>query len=132
MLYTRKQLRETAEVPDKTLRWMLDKLDIQPVDFNCTAFGSPIFMYDENVLAKLQEYLAYRRVIKEQQRKGKRCRGGCNRYLPVLALNSQQICDQCRRKAWIKNEVCHRDPLLHAPDRQIIKELQDVLEKLSA
>lgn len=132
MLYTRKQLREIIHVPEKTLRWLLEKLDIQPSDFNCTAYGSPIFMYDDNALVMLNNYILQRNVLKAERQKGKRCRGGCNRYLPANELNSQQVCDHCRRKAWLKNEVCHKDPLLHSPDKQIIKELQDVLKKLSA
>lgn len=128
MTYTRKQIREITGLPDKTLRWLLDRLDIQPVDIDHTLFGSPIYLYDENALHELHAYIFHKRILKEERAKGKRCRGGCNRYLPSAELNSQQICNQCRRRSWLRNEVCHNDPLTNKPDPAIISELQTILE----
>lgn len=130
MTYTRKQLREVTGLPDKTLRWLLDRLDIQPVDFNRTIFGSPIYIYDDDALHELHAYIFHQKVLKSERSKGKRCRGGCNRYLPPSQLNSQQICDQCRRKAWVRNEVYHHDVLNNPPDGEIIAELQNILKTI--
>lgn len=131
-MYTRKQLRDITGLPDKTLRWLIDKLDIQPADFARTVFGSPIYLYDDDALHELHAYIFHRKVLKDERSKGKRCRGGCNRYLPSSQLNSQQICDHCRRYAWIRNEVCHQDPATHPPDKNIIGELQQILSQLSS
>lgn len=128
MTYTRKQIREITGLPDKTLRWLLNRLDIQPVDIHRTLFGSPVYIYDENALHELHAYIFHKRILKEERAKGKRCRGGCNRYLPITELNSQQICNQCRRRSWLLNEACHNDPLTNMPDPSIISELQTILE----
>ena len=127
MTYTRKQLREVTGLPDKTLRWLLERLDIQPVDFNRTIFGSPIYIYDDDALHELHAYIFHQKVLKSERSKGKRCRGGCDRYLPASQLNSQQICDSCRRKAWLKNEIHHHDILLNPADPDIIAELKEHL-----
>ena len=128
MTYTRKELRQITGLPDKTLRWLLDRLDIQPVDFRRTLFGSPVYIYSEDALGELHAYIFQRRILKDERSKGKRCRGGCNRYLAPSQLNSQQICDQCRRKAWLVNEVCHQDPLLNHPDVSVVSELRNILD----
>lgn len=130
MQYTRKQLREITGLPDKTLRWLLDRLDIQPSDFNRTVFGSPIYLYDDDALHELHAYIFHQKILKDERKKGKRCRGGCNRYLPTSELNSQQICNYCRRKAWLKNEVYSNDVLTHKADETIIQELQEILNSL--
>ena len=128
MVYTRKELRQITGLPDKTLRWLLDRLDIQPADFRRTLFGSPVCIYSEDALAQLHAYIFQRRILKDERSKGKRCRGGCSRYLAPSQLNSQQICDCCRRKAWITNEVCRHDPLLNEPDLSVVSELRKILD----
>jgi hypothetical protein len=130
MAYTRKQIREITGLPDKTLRWLLDRLDIQPTDIDRTLFGSPVYLYDENALHDLHAYIFQKRTLKEERAKGKRCRGGCNRYLPIAELNSQQVCNQCRRRSLLLNEVCHNDPLTKPPDPAIIAELSSILESI--
>lgn len=127
-MYTRKQLREITGLPDKTLRWLIDKLDIQPADFARTVFGSPIYLYDEDALHELHAYIFHRKVLKDERSKGKRCRGGCNRYLPPVLLNSQQICDTCRRRSWIRNEIYSGDIINNQPDLRIAEELKGILE----
>lgn len=124
MKYNRKQLRQITGLPDKTLRWLLNRLDIIPVDIERTVFGSPVYIYDESALAKLHEYIFKRQEQKEEYAKGKRCRGGCNRYLPTDALNSQQICSSCRRRNWLINEIFHNDPVCNEPDQQVIADIQ--------
>lgn len=131
MTYTRKQLRQLTGLADKSLRWLLDRLDIQPADFNRTIFGSPICVYGDDVLSRLNTYIADRKLLKAERAKGKRCRGGCNRYLPPSQLNSQQICAHCRRRAWLTNEVCHRNPLFNLPDKEIISDLKNILKSLA-
>lgn len=131
MTYTRKQIREITGLPDKTLRWLLDRLDIQPVDIHSTFFGSPVYIYDESALAKLHAYVFRRNEQKEEYSKGKRCRGGCNRYLPSEKLNSQQICDHCRRYKWILNEVTHNDPITNIIDKSVIDDIHTILNTLS-
>ena len=128
MNYNRKQLRNITGLPDKTLRWLLDRLDIEPVGVERTVFGSPIYIYDDNALHELHAYIFHRQVLKNERAKGLRCRGGCNRYFPPAELNSQQICDQCRRYAWLRNEVCHHDPSAIPPDPVIITELRSALD----
>lgn len=130
MEYTRKQLREITGLPDKTLRWLLDRLDIQPSDMNRTVFGSPVYLYDDDALHELHAYIFHQKVLKDERSKGKRCRGGCNRYLPPSMLNSQQICDTCRRRSWLKNEACRHDILHNQPDPAIIAELKEILNTL--
>ena len=127
MQYTRKQLREITGLPDKTLRWLLERLDIQPSDFNRTIFGSPIYLYDDDALHELHAYIFHQKVLKNERAKGKRCRGGCNRYLNPALLNSQQICDTCRRRNWMKNEIYRHDILNNQPDKRIAAELQEIL-----
>lgn len=127
MAYTRKQIRDITGLPDKTLRWLLDKLDIQPIDINRNLLGGPVYIYDDSVIQHLHAYIFQRRILKEERSKGKRCRGGCERYFPEEELNSQQICNRCRRYAWLHNEVCHHDPLNQKPDIAVVCELQSLL-----
>ena len=130
MAYTRKQIREITGLPDKTLRWLLDRLDIQPVDISTTFFRSPVYLYDEDALHELHAYVFHKKILKEERAKGKRCRGGCNRHLSSSELNSQQICDRCRRRAWLYNEVCHNDPSTNCPDPTVISELHTLLDSI--
>ena len=130
MTYTRKQLREITGIPDKTLRWLLNKLDIQPTDIDRTFFGSPIYLYEESALSKLHDYIFNRNEQKAEYAKGKRCRGGCNRYLPPEQLNSQQICDHCRRYKWLLNEVTHNDPIHNSVDVEVIDDIASTLTTL--
>lgn len=130
MTYTRKQLRTITGLPDKTLRWLLDRLDIQPTDIDRTFFGSPIYLYDESALSQLHAYIFKRNEQKAEYAKGKRCRGGCNRYLTDAALNSQQICDHCRRRKWLLNEITHGNPLANAVDLDIVNDIQTTIEEL--
>ena len=130
MTYTRKQLRTITGLPDKTLRWLLDRLDIQPTDIDRTFFGSPIYLYDESALSQLHAYIFKRNEQKSEYAKGKRCRGGCNRYLPDSELNSQQICDHCRRRKWLLNEITHSNPLINAIDPDVVKDIQTTIEEL--
>ena len=130
MTYTRKQLREITGIPDKTLRWLLNRLDIQPTDIDRTLFGSPIYLYDDDVLSKLHAYIFRRHEQQVEYSKGKRCRGGCNRYLPPEQLNSQQICDHCRRYKWLLNEVTHNDPTTHKVDVTIVEDISTMLNTL--
>ena len=132
MDYTRKDLRNITGLPDKTLRWLLDKLDIQPVDFKKTFFGSPIYIYDDSALEKLHEYIFVRNLKREESARGKRCRGGCGRYIAPEFLNSAQICDHCRRRMWVLNEVTHRDPLGSAIDGIVIEDLNSIIAEFSA
>ena len=131
MAYTRKQLREITGIPDKTLRWLLDRLDIQPIDIDRTFFGSPIYLYDDDVLSKLYDYVFRRHEQQEEYSKGKRCRGGCNRYLPPEQLNSQQICDHCRRYKWMLNEATHNDPLNNPIDSAVIDDISTILNTIN-
>ena len=131
MTYNRKQLRNITGLPDKTLRWLLDRLDIEPVEIGRTVFGSPVYLYDDNALHELHAYIFHQKLLKNERAKGLRCRGGCNRYLPPKDLNSQQICNQCRRRMWLTNEVCHHDPLANPPDQEIVSELRGVLDKFT-
>lgn len=130
-MYTRKQLRDITGLPDKTLRWLLDRLDIQPSDMNRTLFGSPVYLYDESVLYELHAYIFNKRVLKEERAKGYRCRGGCNRHFPHTELNSQQICNQCRRKAWLRNEIHNGDPLCNPINTEIVSELRNAIDELA-
>lgn len=132
MTYTRKQLRTITGLPDKTLRWLLDRLDIQPTDIDRTFFGSPIYLYDESALSQLHAYIFKRNEQKSEYAKGKRCRGGCNRYLPDSELNSQQICDHCRRYKWMLNEVTHNDPLNNPIDSTVIDDINSILNTIKA
>lgn len=132
MRYSRKQLRKITGLPDKTLRYLLDKLRLDPVDIEFTLFCSPIYIYDDSTLDALHAYIFKRDIRRAEQQKGKRCRGGCNRYLPPEQLNSQQICPHCRRRKWLLNEVTEHDPLTHSVDLDIISDLQAILQELSA
>lgn len=132
MRYSRKQLRKITGLPDKTLRYLLDKLRLDPVDVEFTIFQSPIFIYDESTLDALHAYIFSRQNLKVEQQQGKRCRGGCNKYLPPEKLNSQQICPHCRRRKWLLNEVTGNDPLVHPVDSSVISDLQEILQELSA
>jgi hypothetical protein len=130
MTYTRKQLRTITGLPDKTLRWLLDRLDIQPTDIDRTFFGSPIYLYDESALSQLHAYIFKRNEQKAEYAKGKRCRGGCNSYLPDSELNSQQICDHCRRRKWLLNEITHGNPLTSTIDLDIVNDIRTTIEEL--
>lgn len=55
--YTRKQLMDITGLPDKTLRWLLSRLEIDPVNTTKTAFGRPVYHYDYSTLHKLHEYI---------------------------------------------------------------------------
>lgn len=131
MTYTRKDIRRITGLPDKTLRWLLDRLDIPPVDIQRTLFGSPVYVYDDNALNELHAYIFHQKITKQERAKGKRCRGGCNRYVPESELNSQQICNYCRRRAWILKEVYHNDLLTNTPDRDVIAELRTHIESIT-
>ena len=130
MRYNRKQLRQITGLPDKTLRWLLDRLDLQPVDIEHTLFGSPVYIYDDSTLSALHDYIFKRNEKKAEHAKGKRCRGGCNRYLPESELNSQQICDHCRRYKWLLNEACHNNPLVYSVDIDVIADIRTILNNL--
>lgn len=132
MEYTRKDLRGVTGLPDKTLRWLLDRLDIQPVDFRRTFFGSPIYVYDDTALTQLYDYIFQRRERKAEQSRGKRCRGGCNQYMDPDLLNSAQICDHCRRRQWLLNEATYRDPLGSAVDPEVLRDISEIVAELSA
>ena len=131
MTYTRKQLREITGIPDKTLRWLLDRLDIHPIDVNYTFFGSPIYLYDDDTLSQLHTYIFKRNEQKQEYAKGKRCRGGCNRHLPDSELNSQQICNHCRRYKWLLNEVTNNDPLNNPIDSAVIDDIYSILSTIT-
>lgn len=131
MEYTRKELRKVTGLPDKSLRYLLDKLDIQPVDFRKTLFGSPVFVYDESALQRLHEYIFVRNQMRLEFAKGKRCRGGCNHYLKPELLNSEQICPHCRRRKWLLNEVCHNNPS-SGIDAEIVRDIAGILSEFSA
>lgn len=131
MAYTRKQLREITGIPDKTLRWLLDRLCIQPIDIDRTFFGSTVYLYDESALSCLHSYIFRRNTKKSEQANGKRCRGGCNQYFPPSRLNSQQICDHCRRYKWLLNEATRNDPLNNAIDQTIIDDIQSILKTIT-
>lgn len=131
MRYTRRQLRQITGLPDKTLRWLLDKLDIPPVDIELTMFGSPIYVYDDFALDALHDYVFNREIKKQEKSQGKRCRGGCNRYLPPEQLNSQEICPHCRRVKWLLNEATHNDPLLNPVDADVLNDLREILQTIS-
>ena len=130
--YTRKNIRQITGLPDKTLRWLLGKLDIQPVGAEKTFFGSPVFLYDETALDALHAYIFRRKEQRAECAKGKRCRGGCNRYLPPGELNSQQICPHCRRQKWLLNEVTHMDPLNQDPDPEVIRDIAGIVSYIAA
>lgn len=132
MLYTRKQIRQTTGLPDKTLRWLLDRLEIEPIDIERTLFGSPIYLYDDSALDRLHSYIFRRAEHKAELAKGRRCRGGCNRYLQLSELNTQQICDSCRRRAWLLNEITHNNPAVNAVDSSVVEDIIQTLQKLTA
>lgn len=131
MRYTRRQLRQITGLPDKTLRWLLDKLDIPPVDIELTMFGSPIYIYDDFALDALHDYVFCRKIKKQEKSNGKRCRGGCNRYLPPEQLNSQEICPHCLRMKWLLNEATHNDPLQNPVDADVLNDLLEILQTIS-
>jgi hypothetical protein len=131
MRYNRKQLRQITGLPDKTLRWVINRLGIDAVDTEYTLFGSPIYIYDDTALDKLHDYIFKRTAQTVERSKGKRCRGGCERYLPESALDSQQICDHCRRYKWILNEVTHNAPLNNTVDKDVIDDIQSILKTLT-
>ena len=131
MEYTRQELRKVTGLPDKSLRYLLEKLDIQPIDFRKTLFGSPVFVYDESALQRLHEYIFTRNQMRLEFAKGKRCRGGCNQYLTPALLNSEQICPHCRRRKWLLNEVTHDNPG-GVPDTEVVKDIESILGELSA
>lgn len=103
--YTRKQLMDITGLLDKTLRWLLSRLEIDPVNTTKTAFGRPVYHYDYSTLHKLHEYIFQQTKRKEEYAKGIRCRGGCNRYFPKSELNTDNICSHCRRKRWLHHEL---------------------------
>lgn len=131
MEYTRQELRKVTGLPDKSLRYLLEKLDIQPIDFRKTLFGSPVFVYDESALQRLHEYIFVRNQMRLEFAKGKRCRGGCNQYLAPELLNSEQICPHCRRRKWLLNEVCHNNPS-SGVDAEVVGDIAGILGELSA
>ena len=131
MRYSRKQLRKITGLPDKTLRYLLDKLQLDPVDIDVTFYGSPILIYDDSTLNALHDYIFNRQQLNAEKQKGKRCRGGCNRYLPPEQLNSQEICPHCRRRKWLLNEVTHNDPLFNSADTDIVEDLLSIIQEVA-
>ena len=131
MRYSRKQLRKITGLPDKTLRYLLDKLQLDPVDIDVTFYGSPILVYDDSTLNALHDYIFNRKQLKAEKQKGKRCRGGCDRYLPPDDLDSQQICPHCRRRKWLLNEVTHNDPLFNSADTDVVEDLLSILRDVA-
>jgi hypothetical protein len=131
MQYTRKNLREITGLPDKSLRWLLEKLNIQPSGFKVTLFGSKVFLYNDSALDQLHEYIFRRKKQRAEQADGKRCRGGCQGHFPPDLLDSQQICPHCRRRKWVLNEVTHRDPLHNKIDALVVDDLSSILKEFS-
>ena len=103
--YTRKQLMKITGLPDKTLRWLLSKLEIAPVFTTKTACGRPIYHYDYATLVCLHDYIFKQARHKEECNKGVRCKGGCGNYFPKEEMNANQICNHCRRRLWLRHEV---------------------------
>lgn len=103
--YTRKQLMKITGLPDKTLRWLLSKLEIDPVFTTKTAFGKPIYHYDYATLVCLHDYIFKQAKHKEECNRGVRCRGGCGKYFPKEEMNANQVCNHCRRRLWLRHEV---------------------------
>ena len=68
--YTRKQLMKITGLPDKTLRWLLSKLEIDPVFTTKTAFGRPIYHYDYATLVCLHDYIFKQAKHKEECNRG--------------------------------------------------------------
>lgn len=83
--YTRKQLMKITGLPDKTLRWLLSKLEIDPVFTTKTAFGRPIYHYDYATLVCLHDYIFKQAKHKEECNRGVRCRGGCGSSAPLYS-----------------------------------------------
>ena len=103
--YTRKQLISITGLPDKTLRWLLSRLEISPVDVKKTAFGRPIYYYDKATLLKLHDYVFNQLLKKQESANGVRCRGGCNKFFPRNQLSSDQLCPHCKRIQLLRKEV---------------------------
>ena len=103
--YTRKQLMKITGLPDKTLRWLLSKLEIDPVFMTKTALGRPIYHYDYATLVCLHDYIFKQAKHKEECNRGVRCKGGCGKYFPKEEMNANQVCNHCRRRLWLRHEV---------------------------
>lgn len=101
--YTRKQLMKITGLPDKTLRWLLSKLEIDPVFTTKTAFGRPIYHYDYATLVCLHDYIFKQARHKEECNKGVRCKGGCGKYFPKEEMNANQVCNLCRNELFRVN-----------------------------
>lgn len=130
MTFSRKEIREITGLSDRTLRWLFEKLKLDPVGQTRTFYGSPVFQYDETTLSKLHAYIFKREADSEAKNGELRCRGGCGDYFLKSELNKSQVCSRCRRFIWIKNEVYNNDPLLNKVDPLVIRELRSILRQL--
>lgn len=110
-MLSQKEIRERTGIPKSTLAWLLDKLNIYPIEGETkkTFFGRPVYQYDDSCIEIINHWLNDQLSRRNEQKnhKGKtRCLGGCNKWYRKEEMFSV-YCKPCYVKKSIMTLVTH-------------------------
>jgi hypothetical protein len=130
-MLSQKQIRERTGIPRSTLAWLLNRLEIMPVETRRTLFGREFFMYDDSCIDSINDWLnsqLERKLIQQDHSGKKRCMGGCRKWYAKSEMFSV-YCKPCYVKKSIMTLISHgckfgqTDPLLIKLTKEFVSKL---------